>query len=143
MKIRRGQLKDAKELFKTINQTKELRSSEKRQTYSLKWIRAVITSKNTDKVLICEENNKIIGFLIAYISKKKGYSYLSDFYVHPNHRRKGIATKLYKEYEKNCKKLKTKRITSLVMTTNKKMQNWCKKHNFKRGNKFYVFEKSL
>ncbi len=143
MKIRKGQLKDAKPLLKVMNQTKELQASAEGGTYNLNWIKDAISSKKTDLVLICEENKKIIGFLLAELHTKKGFSYLDDIYVNPKYRKKGIAAKLQKNHEKICKKLKIKQIMMTVLTTNKKMHQWSKKQGFKRGNKFYLYQKFL
>jgi len=143
MKIRRGKKHDAKELLHLLNKTPELQGNKNEKFYTINYVHGCLNVKDKGFVLIAEENKKIIGFLIAEIWKKKEYSFLDDIFVSPEFRRKDIASKLEKEYEKYCKKIKLRSIILLTLVKNKKMQKWCKKHNFVRGNKLYFYEKHL
>jgi ribosomal protein S18 acetylase RimI-like enzyme len=145
MIIRKGKLSDAKELFKIIETTPELHAAEDsaESMYSLNWIKAFLTAKDSALVLIAEENKKIIGFIIAEIWKKHGYSFLSNISIQPDFRRKGVGSMLYEKYEAHCKKLKLKCINYLVLATNEKMQNWSDKHGFKKGKLLYYYEKEI
>ena len=93
--------------------------------------------------LVAEEKNKIIGLLLAEIWNKKKYSFFVNFVVLPNYRSKGIGTKLYKPYEKYCKKHKLKIITALVQTSNKTMQRFCEKKGYEKGHELYFYEKKI
>lgn len=145
MIIRKGKLSDAKELLKIVNATPELHATEDstESMYSLNWIKAFLTEKEAALILIAEENKKIIGFIIAEIWKKHGYSFLSNITILPDFRRKGVGSMLYEKYESRCKKLKLRCINYLVLTTNEKMQNWSAKHGFKKGKLLYYYEKRI
>lgn len=143
MKIRKGKISDLKELLKFLNETPELQSSKGEKTYTRAWVKDSLTDKDRNLVLIAEENNKIIGFLIAELWKKKKSSFFADIFVKPEYRKQGIATKLKDKYEKICKKLGLKTIVGLVLVTNKKMYKLMEKRGYKRGNKFYFYEKRL
>lgn len=141
--IRRGKLSDLKSLMKFLNETPELQSGHKEETYPEYWVKACLKDVDRDLVLILEDNKNIIGFVIAEIWKSKRYSYLLDIFVVPKYRKQGIATKLMQEYERRCKKLKLNKISMLVLTTNNKMQSFIEKMNHKCGSKFYFYEKRL
>jgi len=141
MKIRKGNISDFDSLFRFLNETPELQAGEEGNTYTKEWVNAVLTDTERDLVLIAEENNKIIGFLMAELWPKKGYSFFSDIFVVPEFRRKGVATKLLGEYEKIVRHQKMNRIMSWVLTNNKKMHNFMKNNGFKKEYSFYLYEK--
>lgn len=143
MKIRRGKLRDAKEILKLLNSTPELQGTEDEQTYTPDFVKGSIKNKDRELVLVAEENKKLIGFLTAELWKHKGYSFFVDLFVKPEFRNKGVASVLYLEYESILKKLKIKTLTALVLVTNKRMQKWCKKHKIVKGNKMYFYEKII
>jgi len=137
-------MNDAEEILKILKETPELYGSKDEEiVYTPQFINGALTSPDRDLVLIAEENEKIVGFLIAELWKHKGYSYLLDIYIKPEFRRQGIASKLFEEYEKYCKDNGMNVIVGLVLMSNKTMQKWCEKHGIKRGNKFYFYEKKL
>ncbi len=93
--------------------------------------------------MVAEQNTKVVGLLMAEIWKEKKYSFFVDFVVLPEYRSKGIGTKLYESYEKHCKKNGLKTIIGLVKTENSNMQRFCEKRGYKKGNKFYLYEKEI
>jgi len=143
MIIRKGKISDLKELLKLLNSTPELQSTAEGQTYPLQFVKGTLTGKDRNLVLIAEENKKLIGFLTAELWKDKKYSYLTDIFVKVEYQKKGVASKLMKEYEKICKKYKMDFIVGSVMVSNKKMQNFVEKLNYKKGHKVYLYEKKL
>lgn len=143
MKIRRGKLSDAKEILFLLRSTPELQGGEKEQIYTPDFVRGTITDKNRELILVAEENKRLIGFLSAELWKHKGYSFLSDIFILPKFRDKGVASRLYAKYEKILRRLKIKIITALVLVSNKRMQGWCKKHGIMKGNRFYFYEKRV
>jgi len=143
MKIRKGKLKDVKELLNLLNNTPELQGVGEKDSYTLSYLVGTIKSKDRNLVLIAEEKGEIIGFLLAELWKNKKFSFLCDMFVKADYRNKRVASMIQEEYEKICKKLKIEDIDALVLLTNKKMQNWCKKHNFNQGNKFFYYSKKL
>jgi ribosomal protein S18 acetylase RimI-like enzyme len=143
MKIRKGKLGDLEEIYKILNNTKELHGmKDEKEEYPKQSIRETLIDKR-ESVLIAEENKKIVGLLIAEIWKKKKFSYLVDIFVKPEYRKKGVASILTKEHEKRCKKEGMIDLIALVLVDNKKMQSFMKKHNYKQGNKFYYYTKEL
>ena len=138
MKIRKGKISDLNELFNLLDSTPELQAHEEGGTYTKKWVKAVLTSKKRNLVLIAEENGKIAGFIIAHYLTDVEESILSDIYVKADYRRKGIATKLLREYERISKKNNIKDVTELVLVTNKKMQQFTEKHGYRKDRKSVV-----
>lgn len=141
--IRRGELSDLRILMKFLNETPELQADKEGETYSEDWVKACITDKERDLVLIAEKEEETAGFLIAELWTKKKQSFLSDIYVKEEFRRKGIASKLEKEYEKIIKEMGIKTIITLTLTDNSKMHHFFNKNNYKKGHTFYLYEKEL
>ena len=142
MKIRKGKLSDLQEVYKTLNKTLELQGGTGGETYSKEWVKTALTDKERELFLIAEEKNKIIGLLSAELWKNKKYSFFLDIFVEPEYRKKGVASALLKEYEEICKDIGIKKFIALVLITNKRMQNFIEKRNYKRGDKFYFYEKN-
>ena len=144
MKIRNAHLKDEKEILGLLIRTPELQGyGEIDAIYSEDYVIDCIKDKEMNLVLVVEEDNKMVGLLIAEIWDKKGYSFLETFVVLPDYRSKGVGTKLYEFYEEYCKKSGLKIIVMLVQTSNKVMQQFCEKSGYKKGHDFYFYEKNI
>lgn len=144
MKIRHAQLKDAKQILDLLVRTPELQGyGEMDAVYSKNYVIDCIKDRKLNLILVAEEDNKVVGLLIAEIWDKKRYSFFVNFVVLPGYRSKGIGRKLYSMYEKHCKKHKLKTITALVQTGNKAMQQFCEKEGYKKGHKLCFYEKDL
>jgi ribosomal protein S18 acetylase RimI-like enzyme len=143
MKIRKGRLKNTKELLILLNGTPELQGVGEKDSYSSEFVRGTIKSKSRNLVLIAEDKGEIVGLLMAELWKNKKFSFLLDIFVKEEYRNKGTASMLEEEYERICKKLKINEIDSLVLLDNQKMQKWCSKNDYKQGNKFFYYSKEL
>jgi ribosomal protein S18 acetylase RimI-like enzyme len=143
MKIRLGKLKDLEELMNLLNNTPELQGVGEKDSYTSSYVAGTIKSKSRNLVLIAEDKGMIVGFLLAELWKNKKFSFLCDIFVKSEYRKKGVASMLQGEYEKICKKLKIEDMDALVLLENKNMQNWCTKHNFEQGNKFFYYSKKI
>jgi ribosomal protein S18 acetylase RimI-like enzyme len=142
MKIRKGRMSDAKEIYRQVCETPELHALEEENVYTLDWVKSFLKSKSL-LVLVAEDNKQIIGFIMAELWEKQGYSFLSNLSIKPEYQRKGIGSKLYDEYEARCRKMKLKAINYLVVSNNEKMHSWSEKHGFKKGKMLCYYEKKL
>jgi ribosomal protein S18 acetylase RimI-like enzyme len=143
MKIRKGKLNDLEEIYKILNETPELSGSrQKGESYTKKEIKIALKDKN-HLALIADDNNKLAGFLIAEILKKKEMSYLVDIYVKPGYRKMGIASKFINEYEKTCREFKIREILTLVLKSNEKMKLFMEKNKYLEGKECIQFDKRL
>lgn len=143
MKIRQGKPADANEILNLLKTTPQLHGIQSEQIYSKEYVMDFIKDKKLGLVLVAEENNRVIGFVLAEIWVKKKYSFLSDIAVVPEHRSKGVGKRLYMAYENYCRKKRMNIIVELVQTGNKIMQSFMEKSGFKRGYPFYFYEKVL
>ena len=143
MKIRKGKLADLQEVYKILNKTPELHRGAGGEQYSKAWVKTALTDKERELFLIADEKNNVIGLLSAELWKNKKYSFFIDIFVKPEWRKKGVASILLKEYEKICKRMGIKMFMALVLITNKRMQNFIEKREYKKGNKVYFYEKRL
>jgi len=144
MKIRKAQLKDTKQILDLLIKTPELQGyGEMDAVYSKDYVVDCIKDEKMNLILVAEEQDKIVGLLIAEIWDGKKYSFFVNFVVLPEYRSKGIGAKLYKLYEEHCEKHGLKTITALVQTSNKIMQQFCEKKKYKKGHNLYFYEKGL
>jgi N-acetylglutamate synthase-like GNAT family acetyltransferase len=144
MDIRNAKLKDTEEILNLLIKTPELQGyGEMDAVYSEDYVIDCIEDKNINLILVAEEDDKIVGLLIAEIWDKKKYSFFVNFVVLPDYRSKGIGTKLYQAYEEHCKKHHLKTITALVQRSNKVMQQFCEKKEYKKGHELYFYEKDI
>jgi ribosomal protein S18 acetylase RimI-like enzyme len=81
---------------------------------------------------VAEKNQRIIGFLLGFISQdnpKEAYIHL--LCVHPRYRGEGIASKLLGEFIETVKKKNIRRISLITKPINKKAISFYRKHGFK------------
>lgn len=143
VRIRKGKLSDLKELMTFLNTTPELRSGKEKETYKEFFVKSYLKDTKMNLFLIAEDKGKMIGFLMAELWKGKKNSFISDIFVIPEYRKQRVASKLMNEHQKTCKKLGIVSIIGLVLTNNKKMQKYMKKRGFRKGLKFYFYQKDL
>lgn len=143
MKIRKGRKSDFQKLWKILTKAPELQSDPKGETYDKYWLNDVLNSTRDNLVLIVEDKDKFVGFAIVHYLKGVKQSIINDIFVIEEYRKKGVASKLIEECEKDAKKQGFEYVTGLVRTNNKKMQKLQEKLGYKKGNKFYFYEKVI
>jgi GNAT superfamily N-acetyltransferase len=70
-----------------------------------------------DEALVIEEAGQMIGFLLGFIARSRegkatGYVHLVG--IHPEHRRRGVATKLYDTFTAECRAAHCERIKAIT-----------------------------
>ena len=88
-------------------------------------------TKDDRKILVVEDEGKVIGFLSLCINKDYNYLYLDDFCINENYRGKGIGTKLMNMAVDFAKKNKLNNIETHVETANHEARDFYKKKGFK------------
>ena len=72
-----------------------------------------------DNALIVEENSKMVGFLLGFVSFKKiktGYVHLVG--IHPDYRRKGVGRLLYQTFTDRCRTAGCERMKAITTIAN-------------------------
>lgn len=73
-------------------------------------------NRNPDTVLVAEEDDKIVGVIMAGNDGRRGFIYHTS--VHPEYRRKGIGTALVDEAMKALKELDINKVAMVVFERN-------------------------
>lgn len=139
MKIRKVARKDVNEIVRLFNSAKELKPGP-----SYRFDREYVSGHFNNPLLlmlVCEENGKIAGAICGEIWGKLHYSFVSNIIVKKEMKGKGYGKKLMAAFISIAKKKNAGHILCLVQETNKNMQAFSKKLGFKRGYKFYFYEK--
>jgi ribosomal-protein-alanine N-acetyltransferase len=123
VKIRKFQLSDMKELLE-IEKFSFPKSPYSEATF-LSWYEIA-----KDTFLVAEVEKKIVGYIIGFCGSEVGI--VVSIAVHPNFRRKGIGTKLWKELLKLFKNNNVKIAQLEVRKSNSIAQNFYKKIGFKK-----------
>ncbi len=98
-------------------------------------------------VAVVDETNTILGFGIATLKDKSGMipdfktAYIDDIFVRSEHRRKGLAKKIYEELEHRAKEQGAKRIDLMVWAFNEPALALYQSLGMKPQR--YIFEKPL
>ena len=143
MKFRIAKRSDFNLLWNILTTTPELQSDSEGDTYDKAWLKEVLSTPKENLVLIAEEKDGFIGFGIVHYLKSVKQSLINDLFIVKEYRKKGIASKFMKEFEKDAKKKGFRYVTGFVRTNNKKMQKLKEKLGYKKGNSFYFFEKKI
>jgi len=81
---------------------------------------------------VAEENQRIIGFLLGFLSQDNPEeAYIHLLCVHPNFRRNSIASNLLEKFINGVKKKKIRRISLITKPINKRAISFYEKHGFK------------
>jgi GNAT superfamily N-acetyltransferase len=78
-----------------------------------------------DKALVVVEDDKLIGFLLGFISHhpvKTGYVHLVG--IHPDHRRRGVGRVLYAKFTDTCRAAQCVRMKAITTTGNEGSQRF-------------------
>lgn len=145
MIIRKGKKEDLNQILSLLRKTPQLQGAAEKtdSTYNKDYVLDYLTDKKMNLVLVVEENNKIIGFILAEMWYKKRFSFIADIVVKENYRKKNIGSALFDSFESYCKHKKIDSIICLVQTKNKDMQKFCNKKNLKKGHSLYYYQKDI
>jgi len=145
MQIRKAQIKDLKEIDEIYKEgildeernqsprkSKEevLKELEEFKKYRLNGLKKAINSSK-EKFLVCEEQNKLIGFGVAVLSNKKRSAEIALIYLRREQRGKGIGKIIFKELFKWLKEKGEKKVIVTMDITNTPSINLHKKAGFK------------
>ena len=155
MKIRKAQIKDLKEIDEIYQEgqldeeknksprkskkeiLKELEESKKGRLSGFR--KAINSSK--ENFLVCEEDNKVIGFGDAVLSNKKRNAEIALIYVKREYRRKGIGKKIMRELLRWLKEKGENKVFATTNIENKSSINLNRKAGFKES--IIIMEKKL
>lgn len=144
MKIRRAKTNDLKWIHKMLNENYEFRNEDKgEEEYPMLWVKGVIESKKGNIVLIMEENEEAIGFLIIHIILGANDAIINNLYIKPEYRRKGFALSLLKEGERIAKVMGCKFVAASINNRNKNSQKFFSISKYRKANQFIVYWKWL
>ncbi len=127
VKIRRFEKKDVKEVIRLCHSIwSDLTINELKKHFAKK------IRNNDNNGFVAIDDNKIIGFIGFSKGYFNGADYLDWVFVDKKYRKIGIAEKLIKEFEKDAKKRKVRRIFSTTIRKNKSAINMHKKLGYKK-----------
>jgi ribosomal protein S18 acetylase RimI-like enzyme len=151
MEIRKATIEDLDALYELGKNSPELRVSSTEDFMDIDEFKNFITDKNC-VFLVAEEKKSIAGFIIGHTewvnmivkNLKNKYGYLVFLVVAPEFRRKGAATKLYKEC---ITRLKARGATHVYGWANAEGDNsaiqFLRKQGFAKGHKYVWMDKKL
>ena len=88
------------------------------------------------QVLVAEEEGRIVGWTGWTVKhdpiKEEKYIYMTEMMIHPEFRRKGIATKLLLEAEKRIREIGYSRIYCLIIEQNNASKALVEKHRYSK-----------
>ena len=147
MNIKKATSKDFNKLYKLGLKTKEFQVNPNELFMAKDEFESRIKDKN-DLLLLAEENNKILGFILFGLKDadrpmKNKCACLTYLVVNQKYRKKGIAQILYNESIKKLKKKKIKIIYGWACEESKSIRKFVKKQGFLEGNKYIWIEKKL
>lgn len=96
-------------------------------------------------LLVARDKDMIIGVALAVYTPSAELGRVmtvNDFFVRPNHRRKGVGRELAKQLIKECKRMKVDEIGLEVLHRNKPAAAFWKSAGFLRADRF-LFRKEL
>ena len=128
MKIRKFEKKDIMEVIRLCHSVWPDMTINKLKGHFAK------KEKNHDNNgFVAIEDNKIVGFIGFSIGYFNDSDYLDWVFIDKKYRGIGIAEKLIREFEKDAKKRKVKRVFSTTIMKNKPAMNMHKKFGYKRA----------
>jgi ribosomal protein S18 acetylase RimI-like enzyme len=144
MKIRRAELQDLKELVEFEKKISSMHGkldkfyeeSGSTEREKKKFLSGHLKSRDS-LVLVAEENGKIIGYILSYITKRpkifkeKMSGHISSIYILERYQNKGVAKSLLEETYKWFKKRKIQWVELSVHTKNKSGIKFWEKSRFK------------
>lgn len=99
---------------------------------------------NNKLFLVAEENNKIIGYLLAEIEERKPFlqktGYIAETYIKPQYRTKGAGSELFKNAMNWFKRKKIKWIIVGTHSLDNEAISFWQGRGFREFNKFFKME---
>ena len=133
MKIRDANLQDINSIVNLGKNVKEFDTTKKVVSF---WPRHIIENcinSESDILLVAEENNKLVGFIIVQNSISFKKAVIENIFVHQDYRNKGIAQLLLHKAIDKLKELKCEYIVTLVKEDNEKSIKFYLKNKFNKG----------
>jgi ribosomal protein S18 acetylase RimI-like enzyme len=96
-------------------------------------------------LLVARENDRIVGVALAVYTPSAELGRVmtvNDFFVKPDHRRKGVGQELVKQLVEECKRMKIDEIGLEVLHANKAAAAFWRSVGFRRADRF-LFRKKL
>ncbi len=132
MKIREATLEDAKrldELLTLLIEDEYLNYDDALTPFVVKdFYKNVIVRENT-KIFLCEENEKIVGYVYGYLTEEKKII-IDALFVMEEYRKKGIATQLLECIKSWAKEIDISIIEISVLLKNEKARSLYQKMGF-------------
>lgn len=110
--------------------------------WSKEQLESWINSKD-DVLLVAEEQDEIIGFIMIAHHKPTGKSTIENMWISNNHRKKGIAQRLFDDGLKYIKNKGSNYICAMADKENPKILNFLQKNDMDKGHSFYWMSKGI
>jgi len=140
--VRKMKETDVEEVYDVGMKIKEFVVSESRRFWSKQTICDWVNGKN-DILLIAEDKEKIIGFIMSRLHKPTREAIIDNIFVSEDWRGKGVGTTLVKECLKQLKEIGARYVYCTVGASDKPAIKLLKKSNFNKGYEFVWMDKFL
>lgn len=139
--IRRIELKDLKSVCDAgISEKRFSISKEVNGFWTMEQLRSWIKN-DSDVCLLAEENGALLGFILSQLHTPTGKACIENIYVFPDHRGKGVGSKLAKSCLKELNKNGAKYYSFLSEIDNLENISLWKKLGFNQGKTMTLFDK--
>jgi phosphinothricin acetyltransferase len=138
LNIRFAQPEDLSATVKIFNQAVRARLNGSLKEFTVEEKKPWFSKFNKDKypIYVAELNGNIVGYcyLSAYRSGRQAMNKIAEisYYIHFDHHRKGIASKLIEYAILDCKRLGKESLLAILLDTNKPSIAILEKFNFKK-----------
>jgi len=132
IQIRKARIGDETDIYELIKELAVYENSPDSVTNTIPELKKHLFEEKICDALIAEDNNKVVGFTLFYISYStwKGKClYLEDFYVKKNYRKHGIGALLFNGTIEIAKSIKAQRMDWQVLEWNDIAINFYKKQH--------------
>lgn len=133
LKIRKAKLTDLDKIIKLVKNVKAFKVGKEVVGFWPKTsLKKIIKSKD-DIILLAEQNNELVGFIIINYNINFNKAVIENIFVEKKHRGRGIGRRLLAESLKLLKKRGCGYLCALVNSKNSKEIKWHIKQNFDKG----------
>ncbi len=133
--IRKAKKTELKDIKKLIDSSEEMDTIE--ETFNEKYYGRIL-----DKgiLLVAAEDEKIIGVIFGTYNSKEGWADLLGLVIKKRFRKKGIGTRLVKEFERSAEK---KKLKTIDLYADKNQLKLFKKLGYVKGRTYIAFRKTI